>query len=218
MSIFAFLCLPLLKNWLEKMDYPIITVGRQIGSGGLVIAQRLSERLGIEMYDKQLLTIAAKESGLDESIFHRSDETETFSFFQKALNSLFASNNDYLGNENLFAIQSQAIRELASKHSCVFVGRCADYILRDHSKLLRLFFSAAIEDRVKNISEKFSINATDAMKLIDKTDKNRSAYYNFYTNKSWGQAKSYDLCINTSLLGVEQTADLVLEILKHRFL
>lgn len=196
------------------MEYPIITIGREIGSGGLTIAKKLSENLGFKLYDKELLTEAARESGLDVAVFKERDETQTFCFMQKAMNLLFAPNTNYLGNENIFKIQSETIMKLAQKESCIFVGRCADYILRENSKLFSIFFWAEVEDRAKNIMTKCNVSEQEALKIIEKTDKNRSAYYNFYTNKTWGKATSYDMCINTSLLGVEKTADFVLKILK----
>lgn len=197
------------------MDFPIITIGRELGSGGLAIAKKLSESLGFRLYDKELLTEAARDSGLDVDVFKERDEKQTFCFMQKAMSLIFASNtNNYLCNENIFKIQSETIAKLAQKESCIFVGRCADYILRENSKLFSVFFWAEVEDRVKNVAEKLNISEQEALKIIEKTDKSRSAYYNFYTNKTWGKATSYDLCINTSPLGIDKTADLVLKIFK----
>ncbi len=197
------------------MEYTIITIGRELGSGGLAIAKKLSENLGFKLYDKELLTEAARDSGLDVDVFKERDEKQTFCFMQKAMSLIFASNTNYLCNENIFKIQSETIMKLAQKESCIFVGRCADYILRENSKLFSVFFWAEVEDRAKNIMEKLNISEQEALKLIEKTDENRSAYYNFYTNKTWGKATSYDLCINTSTLGVEKTADVVLKIFKN---
>ena len=199
------------------MEYPIITIGREIGSNGLTIGKRLSEKLHIPLYDKNLLSIAARQSGLCSDVFEHADEKESYSFLQKALRSIWSNNDNFIHNENLFQIQSDTIRDISQRESCIFVGRCADYILRQHPKTLRIFVCAELDDRIANISQTLNISHDSAMKKVESTDKKRSAYYNFYTNKIWGQASSYDICLNTSLLGVEGAVDIVLKTFKKLF-
>src|SRR5690554_3634644 len=128
-----------------------------------------------------------------------------------SLDEEFSSN--YLWNEMLFKIQSDVIRDLADKQSCIFVGRCADYILRDHPRALNLFISAELADRVKRVEDFFELPEKKARELIEKTDKKRAGYYNYYSNKQWGAAESYHLCINSSILGLEATADFIKDFL-----
>ena len=199
------------------MEYPIITIGREIGSNGLAIGKRLSEELHIPLYDKNILSIAARQSGLCSDVFEHADEKESYSFLQKALRSIWSNNDNFIQNENLFQIQSDTIRDISQRESCIFVGRCADYILRQYPKTLRIFVCAELDDRIANISQTLNISHDSAMKKVESTDKKRSTYYNFYTNKIWGQASSYDMCLNTSLLGVEGAVDVVLKTFKKLF-
>ena len=198
-------------------EYPIITIGREIGSGGLAIAKILSENLEIPLYDKTLLSLASKDSGLEQVFFEKADEKDSYNFFQKALNNVFENQNNFICNEDLFKFQSETIKKIAATESCIFVGRCADYILRERQNVMSLFFCATIEDRIKNMTKNLHLPQKQILKLIEQTDKKRSAYYNFYTNKTWGKAASYDICINTSLLGIEKSALVVLDIFRKRF-
>lgn len=191
----------------------IITIGRQLGSGGKLVGELLSQKLGIPCYDKELIFLASKESGVGKEFFEQMDEKSRFSFFSNIYG--FRSGymgigaGNYLANESLFQIQSDVIRELAERESCIFVGRCADYILRDNPGLTSIFISANIEDRIAQIASSQNISPKEAQVLIEQTDKKRAGYYNYYSNKTWGMATSYDLCINSSLLGIEKTADLI---------
>lgn len=204
-----------------KEDY-IINIGRQLGSGGRQIGQQLSKRLDISFYDKELITIAAKQSGLNEEVFEKADEKKRFTLTGGLLGlknpTLDAGySNNYLWNELLFKIQSDVIRELGSEKSCIFVGRCADYILREHPRALNLFICAEFADRVMRVMELFNVNEKKAIDLIEKTDKKRAGYYNYYSNKKWGAAESYHLCINSSVLGIEMTTDFIESFLKRKF-
>lgn len=198
-------------------NLPIITIGREKCSGGLAVANVLSQKLDIPLYDKELLAIAAEQSGLSRDIFEEIDEKESFGFFQNALNSVLGSHNSYICNENIFQLQSQTILDISHKGSCIFVGRCADYVLRNNENVLKVFLCAPLADRQKQIAAKQNITIDEAAKLIEQTDKKRSVYYNFYTNKTWGQASSYDLCINTSQIGIEKTADFIANFFRNRF-
>jgi cytidylate kinase len=193
----------------------IITIGRQLCSGGRIIGKRLSESLGIAYYDKELIAIAAKESGLHEKFFEGADERTRKGIAAGLLSTRFPFMGDttiaygWLSNDTFFKIQSDVIRNLAEKQSCVFIGRCADYILRDRNDCFKIFFSANEEDRVLRIMESENISVEKAHDILKDADKKRAAYYNYYTNKTWGAAASYDICINTSLLGIDGTVAMI---------
>lgn len=203
-------------------DKFVITIGRQLGSGGREIGQKLSARLGIAFYDKELLRIASKESGLKEEFFERVDEQKHFSLFPGLLGIRSSMTDDffsnyYLSNETLFKIQSDVMRRLAEEGSSIFVGRCADYVLKGRRDCLNLFISANTEDRIRRIAESHEITEEKAREIIEKTDKSRSAYYNYFSAKTWGAAESYHLCINSSILGIESTVDLICRVAEERF-
>lgn len=188
----------------------IITMGRQFGSGGRQVAQLLAKQLGIAYYDKELMNLASKESGICGEFFEKADE-KTSGGLLKALAMGFSMNNaifqvnDYLSNESLFQIQSDVIRKVAAEKSCILVGRCADYILREEKNCIHVFISASHADRVKRVMEYCNNTEQEAADIIAKTDKSRASYYNYYTDKTWGAAESYDLCINSSVFGIEET-------------
>ncbi len=192
----------------------VITIGRQLGSGGLSIGEKLFEMMGISYYDKELIYIASKESGLCKDYFEKFDEKSSHSFFGgflslRGIQSDDMYSNNYLNNETLFTIQSDIIRKLAEEKSCIFIGRCADYVLKDHPRCLNVFITADIEDKIKRVSEIHSLPENKAKDFIEKMDKKRASYYNYYSNKIWGAAESYDLCINSSTLGIDETAEYI---------
>ena len=195
------------------MNY-VITIGRQLGSGGKQLGEQLSHRLAIPCYDKELIQLASHKSGLDKEFFEKMDEKSRFSFFGSYFGFrsgyIVGGANNYLSNETLFSIQSDVILQLAEKESCVFVGRCADYILRDHPRRFSIFISANLNDRIRRIVENQQISEKKALDLIELTDKKRADYYNFYSNKIWGMAGSYDLCVNSSVFSMEEIVELVL--------
>jgi cytidylate kinase len=203
-------------------DTFIITVGRQLGSGGKLIGGLLSNSLHISCYDKELIQLASRESGLGKEFFEKADEKNTFSLFGSffSIRSGFMGDNthNYLCNETLFKIQSDVIRNLADKESCIFVGRCADYILRDYPRMIRIFVHADEKDRIQRISANHQITEKEAKILIEQTDKKRADYYNYYSNKIWGMSTSYDICINSSILGIEATAIFLEEYVKKTLL
>jgi cytidylate kinase len=191
------------------MNY-IITIGRQLGSGGLQIGDLLSQKLEIPCYDKELINIASRESGLGKEFFEKADEKSSFSFFSSIFGSGYMGTDsgiNYLSNENLFDIQSQVIKDLAEKSSSIFVGRCADYILRRHPRCLKIFITADLKDRIRRVSQAKQIPEKKALELIELTDKKRASYYNYYSNKIWGMSTSYDLCINSSAFGINSIVD-----------
>ena len=186
----------------------VITIGRQFGSGGRDIGKRLADMFGISYYDKELIIEAAKMSGLSSEIFERKDE-KTPGSLRFAFAREFGISAGF-SSESLFQIQSDTIRKIASKESCVIVGRCADYVLRDNPRCVNVFINAPIEQRIRNVKERdASIDCKNIVELLEKMDKNRSAYYNFYTDKRWGYSNSYHLTVDSSLLGQEGTAELI---------
>jgi shikimate kinase len=199
-----------------------INIGRQLGSGGREIGEKLAGQLGISFYDRELIQIASQESGLGKEFFEQADEKNTFSLF----GGMFGMRNSlvdetysgyFLSNETLFQIQSDVIRGLAEQDSSIFVGRCADYILKDYPRCLNVFISADMEDRVKRIVNIQQIPETKAMDFIEKMDKKRANYYNYYSNKTWGAAGSYHLCINSSALGTDGTVRFIRQFAEQRF-
>lgn len=192
----------------------IITVGRQLGSGGRIIAKELAQVFGISFYDKELIEKVSADSGLSSSFFERADESVNPSLTGGLLTDFFQ--DVFLSNESLFQMQSDVIRKITETESAVFVGRCADYVLRDHPHFVHLFIAANLDDRVARVANYYSISEEKSLALIEKTDKTRAAFYNYYSNKTWGAAKSYDLCINTSALGMEATTNFVLDFVRQK--
>ena len=196
----------------------VICIGRQTGAGGKRVAAQLASRLGILAYDNELVTEAARESGFSPSLFRKSDEKRHFSL----IGSLFGSNRygSFNGNAisegELFKIQSEVIRRIADKGSCIFVGRAADYILRDRSDLVSIFLTAPSEDRIAAIAGRDSLSLQDAEAYVRKNDKTRRDWYEFYTFGKWGDAVGYDLCLNSSRLGIDGTTDLIIAYLQQR--
>lgn len=176
----------------------VINIGRQLASGGRQVGKQLAEQLHLAYYDKELLLEATRCSGFNAELFERADENHNR--FTYALGG---------GNPELFHIQSQVISRLADERDCVFVGRCADFILRHRTDCLNVFLSANKNDRIWRLSNRLSISEKQAAEIIDRTDRQRSDYYNFYTNRRWGMASSYDICINTSSVGIEGAVGLI---------
>ncbi len=198
----------------------IITIGRQLGSGGRDIGKKLSEAMGLAYYDKEIIDITARESGLSKKLFEEADEQARKGFSAGILGMRFPFLNEGavgfggLSNEMLFQIQSDVIRDLASKQSCVFIGRCADYILRDRTDCFSVFICANDEDRIKrilNYSGDKNLSVEKARDLMERVDKKRAAFYNYYSNKMWGNASSYHVCINSSVFGVDGIVSLLKE-------
>lgn len=196
----------------------VVTLGRQFGSGGRSIGKRLAEELGIAFYDKELIKLAAQESGIADSFFEKADEkgglTSMFGAFSLGGvglgGTMFFQSNDYLSSESLFKIQSDVIRKIASEHSCVIVGRCADYILRGDPDCIRIFVRGSERDRLRRIMKYIGTDkVSEARQQMIKADKARSEYYNYYTDKVWGASESYDLCVNSSKFGEERTFQII---------
>jgi cytidylate kinase len=204
-----------------KDEKIIITVGRQIGSGGRTIARILSDEFHCTFYDKEILNLAARESGLCEKFFEENDERKgTFGSLSHFQIPFISGGNTYDSTspqEQVYQFQSDVIRKAAEKGSCVFVGRTADYLLKDHKDIVNIFITAIPEARVKRVCQRMNIDAGDARKYIKEQERGRALYYNFYTGKKWGFSTSYDLCIDSSVLGIKATADYIAEFIRQRF-
>ena len=200
----------------------VIAIGRQFGCGGREVGQRVAQLLDIDYYDKQLLLEASKASGIMPELFEAADE-RTPKFFPSLwpLNLAMAGST-FIGDipmsdDSIYKAQCQVMKDLVDRKPCVIVGRTADYVLRDYCPVISVFLHAPIEDRVKRIIERGDCDTHDAAeKRADKIGKLRAEYYNFYTDKLWGHADSYDLCLDSSLLGIEGTAQFIVDFVKRR--
>ncbi len=200
----------------------IITLGRQLGSNGKIIGQNLAEKLGYKFYDKEIIARIAKENGLSEAVFSEMDEKPTTSLLYslvmgvQSTKGLYYQYNDFLNGDNLFKLQVDLIRKIAKEGPCVIVGRCADYILRDEPGLISLFLYADTEARVKTLMGRDGMSEKEARGAVSKADKRRSNYYNFYTNRTWGNVNNYNLCIDTASLPKEKCVDFLLSYIKEK--
>ena len=203
------------------MKHIIINVGRQLGSGGHDIGRMLALDFQAKYYDRELLNLAAKESGLSEKIFEKNDKKK--GFFRGLLNLGSPHVNSGGGykssfsQETLFQFQSDAIMKAAKAGSCVFVGRCADYVLRDFGNTVNIFISASMDYRIEQIMNKQHIDPDAARKYIEQGEATRADYYNYYTGKKWGHSSSYDLCIDSSVLGIMETEKFIATFIRKRF-
>ncbi len=197
------------------MGHLAITIARQYGSGGREIGQRVAEILGIKAYDKELITMAAQKSGLSVEALNHVDETATSSLlYTLAMGSSSYGHHAGRGfdmpvNDKLFVVQSELIREKVEESDCVVIGRCGDYVLRDHDNLISIFIYADQNERIKRVMERNDLSYDAAKERVAKTDKRRVNYYNFYTGRKWGKYDHYHLTVDSSLLGIEGTAQLI---------
>ena len=197
----------------------VITIARQYGSGGRQIGFRLAEMLGIKCYDRDLITLAAEKSGMSEEALQHADEKAANSLlYTLVMNSnMYHSSTDPFNipiNDKLFCLQSEIIRDIAAKESCIIVGRCADYILAEHPHCIRVFLYSSFEARVKTICQRLNISEAEARDTIMKIDKRRSSYYNYYSGHKWGKLENYDLAISTEKIGVEGAAKLIAQFIQ----
>lgn len=199
------------------MEPFVITIGRQYGSGGREIGVKLGEILGFKVYDKELITLAAQKNGVSPDYLRRVDEKATNSLlYTLALgSSIYGARNfgiDVPINDQLFITQTEIIKNAAKEENCIFIGRCADYVLRNYENRISCFIYADMEARISRVCKRHDLNRNDAIDLISKTDKRRVNYYNFYTGKKWGKFDNYHLSVNSSLLGIEGTAKMIADI------
>ncbi len=199
---------------MEKTN-TIITIGRQFGSAGREIGYRIADDFGIKLYDKEMLNRAAKESGICEELFEAHDEKPTNSFLYSLVMDTYSlgyssgSYTDMPINHKVFLAQFDAIKKIAGEGPCILVGRCADYALEEFDNVLSVFIHADMSARIRRIARIYNLTDAKAKEMIQKTDKQRSSYYNYYTNKKWSDAESYDVCLDSSVLGIEGTAEAI---------
>jgi len=187
----------------------ILTINRQLGAGGLEVGQKIAARTGMKFFDKDLVEEAASQWGLSCSCFEEADEKKKSGF---GLFGIGAMDGD-----ELFRMQSETIRRLAEENSAtgaIFVGRCANYVLRERNDLRSVFLTASEKDRVCRVVERFNCSEQEALEMMKRVNKQREAYYDYYASKTWGKASTYHLCINTSEIGIEATVELIIQTLK----
>ena len=198
----------------------IITIGRQFGSGGREIGYMVADKLGIKLYDKEMLQRAAQDSGICEELFESHDEKPSNSFLYSLVMDTYSMGysgstyNDMPINHKIFLAQFDAIKKIANEGPCILVGRCADYALEGYPNLLSVFIHADLDARIKRIAKKYDLTDAKAKDLIIKTNKKRASYYNYYTDKRWVDADSYDVCLDSSVLGLEGTAEAIIKLIE----
>ena len=194
----------------------VISIGRQFGGGGLAVAHELGQKLGIPVYDKEIINKAAQDSGFSAEVFMERDERKSLFSFSAIFANRFSETENYMSDRGIFKMQSETIMKIAEQGSAVIVGRCSDYILRDRTDVLSVFLTSPAEVRVQRIAERCGISIEEAERLIEEKDSKREEYYNYYTFGDWGKASTYDLCIDSSILGIEGTADMIIEFARRK--
>ncbi len=198
----------------------IITIGRQYGSAGREIGYKVADALDIKLYDKEMLDRAAKESEICQELFETHDEKPTNSFLYSLVMDTYSlgytsgSYTDMPINHKVFLAQFDAIKKIADEGPCILVGRCADYALEEYDNVISLFIHAGLDARIRRIARIYDLTDAKAKDLIIKTDKKRASYYNYYSNKKWGAADSYDMCLNSSMLGIDGTAEAIIKLVE----
>lgn len=193
----------------------VITIGREYGSGGRAIGKKLAQELGISFYNREILEMAARKTGMSEQTFEKIDETAASSLLYSIATGSYLFGNfmphhlEVPINDQLYIVQAEIIKNIAEKESCVIVGRCADYILKDRNDVVNVFIHANTEDRKKRAVSEYEINPNKIEQFLHKMDKKRSTYYNYYTECKWGFSSNYDLCLDSSKLGVDGCVELI---------
>lgn len=202
------------------MEHFVITIARGYGSGGKTIGKMLAERLNVHFYDRELMRLASDNSGINEELFVKADEKLKKSLLFRAAKKVYngelipPDSDDFVSNDNLFNYQAKVMKEIAIQESCVIVGRCADFVLKDMKNVIRIFVHAPFEDCVHTVMELSDISKEDAVKKITSIDKHRAEYYKYYTGRTWENAANYDLCLNSSILGFQKCVDIVIDYMK----
>lgn len=195
----------------------VITIARSYGSGGKTLGKLLADKMGINCYDREIIRMASDTSGINEELFGRVDEklkkSPLFGIVRsnpyKGDGVIPPESSNFVSDDNLFNYQAQVIKELAEKESCIIIGRCADYVLKDNPNVIRLYLYAPLEDCVKRVMAQNSITEKDTIKKIETIDKYRSDYYKYYTGKEWNDARNYDFCLNTTSMSYEKLIQVV---------
>ncbi len=200
-------------------DDRIITIARQFGSGGREIGEELAKALGVKCYDKELISLAAKESGVDPEVFNNVDEKATNSLLYSLSLGLYSFGSNFTAdrlpvNDKLYLLQHKIIKQIAAEGACVIVGRCADYVLRDKKNIVKLFICADMDYRIDRAVKIKGVNKGKAAQVVSKTDKSRANYYNFYSGMKWGSPENYDLSVNRTKLSTEQVVGVIKGYLK----
>jgi len=210
---------PTLNN--TTMGNYVISIGRELGSGGKAIGQIMADKLGIKIYDRSLIDLASKQSGISTDIIKNADEVprkNALGAMFRAVTIPFMSLDSFYSNtindQSLFKVQSEIINKLSESENCIIVGRCSDYLLRNHPRHLNIFIRADKDDKIKFVCDREIIGRETAENMIKKVDKQRAAYHDFYSETKWGDSKAYDICINSSILGREATAEFLVEYAK----
>lgn len=203
------------------MKKTVITIARSFGSGGRTLGALLAKELGINCYDREILRMASDESGINEALFGSIDErikkSPLFGIIKKHPYTggiIPPESSDFVSDDNIFNYQAKVIKDLAEAESCIIIGRCADYILKDNSSVIRLFCYSSKEDCIKRVVEQNGITADDAAKKIEKIDKYRAEYYKYHTGNDWNDARNYDLCINTASMPYDKLVKVVLDFIE----
>ena len=205
------------------MERVVVTIARQYGSGGKTIGKMLAEDLGIKAYSREILKIASEESGISETLFNKADEklktTSLFGIVKREYKGelLPPESEGFVSDQNLFNYQAKIIQDLAENESCVIVGRCADYILKDRPNVVSVFIHASPEYCIRQSIERGAYTGKDVEKFIQKTDKYRGDFYHYYTGRVWNDARNYDLCLNSEKLGFEGCVEAIKAYIQVRF-
>lgn len=205
------------------MEKVVITIARQYGSGGRTVGEMLAQKLGIHYYDKELMKLASDESGINEALFVNADEkiksTRLFHIAKSAYNGelIPPESDDFTSTDNLFNYQAKIIRELAEEESCVIMGRCADYVLKEYNNVLSVFVHAPMDFCMEQAAKKHSMSPKELERFILKTDKHRADYYKYHTGREWTDARNYDLCLNSSKLGFDRCVEEIIAYMNVRF-
>lgn len=201
----------------------VITIARQYGSGGKTVGEMLAKDLGIHYYDKELMKLASDDSGINEALFVKADEKVKSSLLFRAAKKAYQGelippeSDDFTSNDNLFNYQAKIIKELAKQESCVIIGRCADFVLRDYENVLSVFVHAPGDFCLEQAAKKHSMSTRELEKYIARTDKRRAEYYKYHTGREWTDARNYDLCLDSSKLGFERCVEEIKAYIKVRF-
>lgn len=201
----------------------VITIARQYGSGGKTVGEMLAENLGIHYYDKELMKLASDDSGINEALFVKADEKVKSSLLFRVAKNVYQGelippeSDDFTSNDNLFNYQAKIIKELAKQESCVIIGRCADFVLRDYDNVLSVFVHAPEDFCLEQAAKKHSMSTRELEKYIARTDKRRAEYYKYHTGREWTDARNYDLCLDSSKLGFERCVEEIKAYIRVRF-
>ncbi len=205
------------------MSKYVITIARGYGSGGRTIGKMLSEELGIPYYDRDLLRFASDDSGINQQLFAKADEKLKKSLLYRVASNVYKGelippdSDDFVSNDNLFNYQAKIIKELAQTESCIIIGRCADFVLKDYDNVVKVFVHSPLEACINTLKEMTGKPEKEIEKQITEIDKHRAEYYKYYTGRNWEDAKNYDLCLNSSNLGFQKCVDIVKEYLDIRY-